>query len=405
MPKRHCLLVVDDEPDVVHSLQDLLRFDYRVLGSTRPADAMNIMEREPIQIVMSDQRMPEMTGVQFLQHARERHPDIVRLLFSGYSDFKAVIDAINQGHVFRYINKPWDVDELQTVLRQASERYDLLLERKRLLAEVQEKNRQLEAANAELRQANRLKEAFIKVASHELRTPLTIVLGLADLARHTQSVEEPLHGWLEQIFAGSQRLNRLIDQITKFLVAGRYERPLVRQPVDLADLLRLAAHDMTAFVAQRQQVLKVDLPGDLGMVNVEADKLRDSVAHLLLNAIKFTPDGGEIRLSAQRTANGAVEISISDTGVGMDPDSLERLFQPFFTSFDVSRHRSGVFEFDRRGIGLGLSLVKAFIEMHGGQVNVRSQKGQGSTFTITLPQDGQPPPAGNHFTSSDGANL
>lgn len=387
MATRHCLLVVDDEPDVVHSLHDLLRFDYRVLGSTRAAEAMSILDREPVHIVMSDQRMPEITGVEFLRNTRQRHPDIIRLLFSGYSDFKAVIDAINQGHVFRYINKPWDVDELQTVLRQAAERYDLIVERKQLLAEVQEKNRQLVAINAELSQANRLKEAFIKVASHELRTPLTIVLGLAELARQTGDVKEPIHGWLEQIYAGSQRLNRLVDQLTKFLIAGRYERPLLRQQVDMTNLLRLAAQDVAAFVLQRHQTLQVELAPDLGTLEIEADKLRDSVDHLLLNAIKFTPDGGTVRLAARRPEGGGVAITISDTGVGMDADSLNRLFQPFFTSFDVSRHRSGVFEFDRRGLGLGLSLVKAFVEMHGGRVSAQSDKGRGSSFTISLPSD------------------
>lgn len=203
MVARHCLLVVDDEPEVVHSLQDLLRFDYRVLGTTRASEGLKLLEREPVQIVMSDQRMPEMTGVEFLRKTREHHPDIVRLLFTGYADIKAVIDAINQGHVFRYITKPWDVDELQTVLHQAAERYDLLTERKELLIELQEKNRLLEFKNQELKQASDLKEAFIKVASHELRTPLTIVLGLADLARQTEEVADPLHNWLEQIYTGS----------------------------------------------------------------------------------------------------------------------------------------------------------------------------------------------------------
>src|SRR4051812_23363288 len=106
-PHRHCLLVVDDEPEVVHSLQDLLRFDYRVLGATRAAEGLKLVERENVHVVMTDQRMPEMTGIDFLKRLRGTHPDVVRLLFTGYADIKAVIDAINQGNVFRYITKPW----------------------------------------------------------------------------------------------------------------------------------------------------------------------------------------------------------------------------------------------------------------------------------------------------------
>src|SRR6516165_2142435 len=133
VPKsKHCLLVVDDEPDLVHSVQDLLRFDYRVLGATRAVDGLNIMEREQVHIVMTDQRMPEMTGVEFLKRLRETHPDVIRLLFTAYADIKAVVDAINQGSVYRYITKPWDPDELEMVVRQAVEKHDLVVEKSRL---------------------------------------------------------------------------------------------------------------------------------------------------------------------------------------------------------------------------------------------------------------------------------
>src|SRR5205823_2737833 len=155
---------------------------------------------------MTDQRMPEMTGVELLHHVRETHPDAIRLLFTGYADIRAVIDAINRGSVYRYITKPWDPDELQIIIRQAAEQYDLLVERKRLLAELQVKN-------AELEKANELKAAFIRVAGHELRTPLTILCGLSELALMTPNVPEPLLEWLRSIDRAGQRLNRLVNQI------------------------------------------------------------------------------------------------------------------------------------------------------------------------------------------------
>src|SRR3954453_15776789 len=159
MPPRHTILVVDDEADVVKSVKDLLRLDYRVLGTTRAAEAMEILEKEEVHVVMTDQRMPEVTGVELLSPVRGEHPDAIRLLFTGYADIRAVIDAINQGNVYRYITKPWDPDELQTVIREACQRYDLLVERKRLLEILQQQNRELERANAELRRSNELKQA------------------------------------------------------------------------------------------------------------------------------------------------------------------------------------------------------------------------------------------------------
>src|SRR4051794_4821350 len=103
MTRRHTVLVVDDEPDVVQSVQDLLRLTYRVVGAHSARDALKILRDHEVHIVMTDQRMPEMSGVQFLRQVRGEHPDAIRLLFTGYADIKAVIDAINQGNVYRYI--------------------------------------------------------------------------------------------------------------------------------------------------------------------------------------------------------------------------------------------------------------------------------------------------------------
>ncbi len=397
MSRRHTLLVVDDEPDVVQSVQDLLRLDYIVLGATRAKEGLRILQEQEVHLVMTDQRMPEMTGVEFLGRVRGEHPDAIRLLFTGYADIKAVIDAINQGNVYRYISKPWDPDDLQIVIRQAAEQYDLLVERKRLLAE-------LRTTNHELVKANEIKEAFIRVASHELRTPLAILYGLTQLALSTPGLSQPWLDWLRSTQKAAERLNRLVEQLTEMLLAGQFERPLEKRPTDLAPLLKQAAQDVRPFVEQRRQELTIKLDSDLGALNIEAAKIRDSVEHLLLNAIKFTPDQGTISLAARRISRtgqtrerevaqrpeapnsvGDVEITISDCGVGIDPAHLPHVFKPFFTSFDVSRHSSGQFEFGRRGLGLGLSLVKAFVEMHSGQVAVNSQPGKGTTFTITLP--------------------
>jgi signal transduction histidine kinase len=142
------------------------------------------------------------------------------------------------------------------------------------------------------------------------------------------------------------------------------------------------------FAEIRQQVLAVEVPDDAGVVEMDEAKIRDSVNHLLLNAIKFTPDGGAITVSARRNGDGEALIRVSDTGVGIDPESVGRVFDRFFTEFDVSRHSSGHFEYGKKGLGLGLSVVKAFVEMHGGRVEVQSEMGKGTTFTIRLPGKG-----------------
>ena len=117
---QHCLLVIDDEPDLVQSVIDLLRLEYRVLGATRVSEGLQIMARESVHVVMTDQRLPGMTGVEFLKRVKETYPDTVRLLFTAYADIETVTDAINQGNVYGYISKPWDPQELRAMLRQAA---------------------------------------------------------------------------------------------------------------------------------------------------------------------------------------------------------------------------------------------------------------------------------------------
>jgi signal transduction histidine kinase len=384
MERRHTILVVDDEGDVVASVKDLLRLDYKVLGATGAAEALRLLDQEPVHVVMTDQRMPGITGVELLEQVRAKHPDAMRLMFTGYAEIRAVVDAINRGNVYRYITKPWDPDDLMAIIREACERYDLMAERRQLVKELRGKNEELERVNAELTRADELKSAFIRVVSHELRTPLTILMGIADLAQRQGNAAEPLAGWIKRIHAAGQRLQYLIDQIVAMLSAQQFERKPDLHPTDLGRLIQRAIEDVRPFAEVRQQALNVELPAQPETIEVDEEKIRDSVNHLVLNAIKFTPDGGAITVAAGRE-NGEVLIRVSDTGVGIEPGAVRRVFDRFFTEFDVSHHSSGHFEYGKKGLGLGLSLVKAFVQMHGGQVEVESQMGKGTTFTIRLP--------------------
>ena len=377
MSRRHTILVVDDEPDVVRSVKDLLRLDYTVHTATSAAEGMKILEEHSVDVVMTDQRMPEMTGVEFLKRVRDPHPDATRLLFTGYADINAVIAAINQGNVYRYIAKPWDPEELQTIIREACERHDLIVQRKQLLDE-------LEHANKELREANAVKSAFIQVASHELRTPLAIANGFSELAVRQKDVGEPLRDFIERTHQALKRLTHLVNQIITMLEAGQFDQRLRRSDVDLSKSIRAAIDDVRPFIEARRLKLIEDISPDLGSASLDGEKIRDCVNHLLLNAIKFTADEGTVTISASRDDGSAI-IRIRDTGCGIDPAHLPHVGEAFFTGFDVAHHASGQFEHGRKGIGLGLSVVKSLVSMHGGKLEIASERGKGTTVTITLP--------------------
>jgi len=133
---KHPILIVDDEPDVLFSLKGLLRHDFELHTAESGEEALEILRQHPIHVVMTDQRMPGMTGVQLMSQAKSLHPDAVRIVFTGYADIKAVIEAINTGGLYRYITKPWDPDELIDVLHHAARRYDEDAARIRFAADV-----------------------------------------------------------------------------------------------------------------------------------------------------------------------------------------------------------------------------------------------------------------------------
>jgi response regulator RpfG family c-di-GMP phosphodiesterase len=135
-PGKRPILVVDDEPEMLYSLRNLLRREFQVYTAGSGEEGIKILQEHEIHLVMTDQRMPEMTGVELLHRMKSDHPSAMRLIFTGYADIKTVIDAINQGNVFRYITKPWDPEELVKALRTAGERYDQIVERNRLLADL-----------------------------------------------------------------------------------------------------------------------------------------------------------------------------------------------------------------------------------------------------------------------------
>jgi signal transduction histidine kinase len=378
------LLVVDDEPEVLHSIHDLMRIDYRVITCGSGARALDVLRSaEDVHVIMSDQRMPEMTGVELLRQVKAIRPETTRLLFTAYADIRTVIDAINQGHVFRYLAKPWEPEELQAIVRQAVEHHDLIVEKNRLVAE-------LRATNAKLTEANRLKGAFIEVASHELNTPVTVVLGMIELWKMSQSSDATSteRQWVDRIGAAAQRLARTVERMLKLVRSGEFGRSLEREDVAIEPLLRRAIDELAPYLELRRQSVTLDIEPELGPIEADRDKLSDVLINLLANAVKFTPDGGVIRVgaAADPVAPDWVRVRVSDEGAGVPPGDQQYLFEPFFTGFDTLRHSSGDYQFRKRGIGLGLWLVKTFVELHGGRVEVASAPGQGSTFSFLLPR-------------------
>jgi signal transduction histidine kinase len=263
---------------------------------------------------------------------------------------------------------PEVVATLQTFASQSA----LAIQNAQLFREIEDKGRQLEAAS-------RHKSEFLANMSHELRTPLNAIIGFSEVLaeRMFGDVNDKQAEYLQDILTSGRHLLSLINDILDLskVEAGRLELELSRfhLPTAVDDALTLVRERAT------RHGIALDVTVDVGSGDVVGDerKIRQVLLNLLSNAVKFTPEEGRVGVTAT-AADGVITIAVSDTGVGIAPEDQEAIFEEFR---QVGRNDAR----KREGTGLGLTLTKKFVELHGGRIWVRSQVGQGSTFTFTLP--------------------
>ncbi len=263
---------------------------------------------------------------------------------------------------------PEVIDLLKTFAAQSA----LAIQNARLFREIADKSRQLEAAS-------RHKSEFLANMSHELRTPLNAIIGFSEvlLERMFGEVNEKQTEYLQDILASGQHLLSLINDILDLskIEAGRMELALATFPLPQA--LENAVTLVKERAARHGIALKLEVDPRLGELEGDERKIKQVLLNLLSNAVKFTPEGGRISLKAG-LRDGSVEISVSDTGIGIAPEDQGAIFEEF-------RQVGGDEARKQEGTGLGLTLTKKFVEMHGGRIWVESEVGRGSTFTFTLP--------------------
>lgn len=262
---------------------------------------------------------------------------------------------------------------LMDELRAVNEQLVVSSMRARVLAE------QADALRLDAETANRLKDEFLAVVSHELRTPLSAVLGWARLLLSGQLDPERATRAVETIERNAKGLARIIDDvldISRILGRGVH---VEQETVDLRSVIRLALDEVhPAAIARGVEVTITDPVASPGPVAGDATRLQQVVANLLANAVKFTPSGGRIEVRLTCHASDAV-IEVADTGQGISPDFLPHVFDRFAQADGSSTRRHG-------GVGLGLAIVRALVERHGGTVLAESPGlGQGATFTVRLP--------------------
>ena len=223
MRHEHTVLFVDDEVNILKALQRLLRTeDMNVLCASRAVEALDLLEKHPTQVVVTDQRMPEMSGVDFLAHVRERQPEIVRMMLTGYTEMKVAVDAINRGEIYRLITKPWNDDELRATLRQAFDHADLKAEIKRLNQVTREQNFKLQDMNRNLEGKVRDRTKQLAEKHQQLRT--AYVQTIRALSEAVDAKDAYTRGHSERVGVYASKIAREMnfpkDVIERVYIAG-----------------------------------------------------------------------------------------------------------------------------------------------------------------------------------------
>ncbi len=407
-PQRFKVLYVEDDPSSVNLVRRLLGAEgYQVVTAADGLSAIEVAERERPNLILVDINISGLDGYEVTTKIRtipelDRVPIVAVTAAALKGDRERALAAGCDG----YIPKPIDVDRFPEHVRDfllgmreefesPEKKAEYLAEyNRKLVHRLQEKIGELEAANAELQQIDKMKSDFIILAAHELRTPLTSIYGYVQMLLLNPEIpggedEGSPRSMLQRIANAAQRLNQVFDEIRNITLIDGDRLDLVWEPVALSSLVHIVVDNLRGLGPPRDLRFEFANLDSLPIIQGDPQRLYHALWNIVSNAMKYTPDGGRITISGQQI-EGMVHISVQDTGVGIPPDQQERIFDRFYVLEDIQRHHTSKTEHQGGGLGLGLSVARGIIEAHGGRVWAASEgydpeRLPGSTFHILLP--------------------
>lgn len=358
--KLKSILVVDDE-QIIRDLCSRALQDYQVFQAKDGADALRFLEDTPVDLVLVDVMMPVMNGLEVLQKIKEKDAEQLVVIMTGYSDKDIILRAL-KADAADFIQKPINLLQLKTSISQALEKKEL---RQELL---------------QLKQLDRIKSDFLGLISHKLRTPTTsISLFIQNLASGAFDVHDPgFVSALNAIRRESDYLAYLIQDLLYYSDIILQGNSGQKSREDLKEIVMSVLAEKRAAFLEKQQELKSQLTGDWPLVMVDRRRIEFALRGLLDNANKFTQPGGEITLSG-KVSKTELSLAVSDNGPGIAPKEITKIFEKFY---QIDPNNTGQI----RGFGLGLFYVRQFVLDHGGDIEIESVPGQGTTITILLPR-------------------
>lgn len=374
------ILLIDDEQSIRETLEAFLSdLGHDVRTAMTGEDGLWALEERPADLVLTDVKMPGISGLEVLQRVRESSPGTEVVLITGYAAVEDTIEALRRG-AYDFLLKPVRLAHLESVIRRCDERIRAARD-----------NRELRGVVERLQELNARKEKFIALANHELRTPTTVAAGLASiLAGRLERLPEEHRDLVARVDGALRRLREVVEDLGDLALSQSGGLKLRRSPERLGACVQDLAEECRAYGTLRDLSLAVECSADEEvLVEVDRRKLLRALSALIQNAVKFTPDGGHIRVRVLRDGP-SVRFEVEDTGVGVSPAEAEKIFEPFYEVADTRHHRTSGHEFGGGGLGVGLPLAVAIAAAHGGSLSYRPREGGGSIFSLAIPLEAPP---------------
>ncbi len=362
MKKAGTILVVDDDPDVREIASMILReHSFAPVPCSRGAEALEKLMKIQVDVVLTDIKMPGLSGIDLLDEIHKIYPEIPVILMTAYADIDITIDAIKKG-AFDFIIKPYKQEQLIYSVEKAL--------KYKMLGEVEKDYRKiLEEFNIEIETliSERTMNLMALTVADKLRNPATIIGGLCKQMMASEDVPQKFVGYLKDI---SEEVGKLEKIVTDFQTLLKSRESLYSYE-NLNDVVKEVISVVEKEIHRKEIALAMSLSEEPIRINMQKNLLRIAVFHLIRNAIEATEKGDMISIKTM-LENGMAVLRISDTGGGIAPEVLDKIFDPFFST-------------KTRGFGMGLPLVKQIVKEHMGEIEAKSDLGKGASFSITFP--------------------
>jgi signal transduction histidine kinase len=375
------VLLVDDEQLNLTVLRSFLEETWTIYEAGSGAEALAIAEQTPLDVVVADQRMPGMTGVELLEELRRRKPEIAGIVLTGYSDMQALESAINRANVFRFLRKPWDPAGIRQAIEQASAGVAQRRTIEKLVGLLARRSDELHASLEELKAQQKLMLDLERLGTigrlsagvtHDLRNVM-VAMRAAEWEIEQNTVAPELRETMSVGMRGIDNLLRTLKTLHEYGRSGSLA--LQFGPVEPAavvnDALVIARMDLLF----RLRRVSIGVPAELPPLRADRQKLTQVLVNLIRNALHATRDGEAVRVTARARSRGEVELAVEDDGPGVPAHVRERLFQPFASA-------SG-----EGGLGMGLWMARLIVEAHRGTIALVDLPRSGARFEVVLPTE------------------